>query len=65
VKIVTVTINESDASFSVDLQGFHGKGCDAVIKAFSGDAKITKEIHHPEYHRMQTAAKPQTQTQTK
>lgn len=47
-KTVTVTIDE-DANFAVDLNGFNGKGCDAVIKLFDGIGTVTKETTKPEY----------------
>jgi len=40
-KIITVDIYHDDASVSVDLEGFHGKGCHAVQEAF-GKALGTK-----------------------
>ena len=50
-KIVTITINPSDASFTVDNTGFQGKGCAAIIKAFAEIGEITKEVHKSEYDR--------------
>jgi len=46
---VTVEIDDSDGSFSVDLTGFEGKGCDAVIKAFAEISEPSKVIEKPEY----------------
>jgi len=48
-KMIKITLDESDASFSVDLTGFHGKGCSDVIKAFADVSQQTKEIHKPEF----------------
>jgi len=57
-KTVTVTIDEGSGDFSVDLTGFQGKGCDAIIKAFAEIGDVTKEIHKPEYNRpLQTQVK--------
>ena len=48
-QFVTVEVNDADGSFSVDLTGFEGKGCDAVIKAFAEIAEPTKVVEKPEY----------------
>lgn len=48
-QIVTVTVDDTSGAFEVDLTGFQGIGCDAVIKAFAklGEAKTV--IEKPEY----------------
>lgn len=56
-KTIIVTLNPEDASFSVDLNGFQGKGCDAILKAFEGLGTVTKTIHKPEYKATKLAAK--------
>lgn len=48
-KTITVTITE-DATISVDLNGFHGKGCGDVIKLFDGIGTQTKSGHKPEWN---------------
>jgi hypothetical protein len=54
-KIITVTIDQGaevlqDAgAFKVDLTGFEGQGCDAIIKAFEDVGAATKTIHKPEW----------------
>ena len=50
MKLVTVTLDENTGSFSVDLTGFHGKGCADVVKAFEELGKTTKSIKKPEYN---------------
>lgn len=47
-KTITVEINE-DAGISVDLNGFNGQGCAAVMKMFDGIGTKTKDIKKPEY----------------
>lgn len=50
-KIVTMTIDE-DGNPTIDLEGYHGKGCDAVQQAFgSALGKTTKAVKKPEYHK--------------
>lgn len=49
-KIIKVTIDDANGEFDVDLSGFHGKGCDALIKAFGEIGSITSETHKPEYN---------------
>jgi hypothetical protein len=52
-KIVTVVIDEGTGATEIDAAGYHGKGCDAVIKGFAaglGSAEVTKkaEFNKPE-----------------
>jgi hypothetical protein len=47
-KIVKITVDEN-GDFTVDLNGFKGRGCDAIIKAFGEESTITKETHKREY----------------
>lgn len=49
-KIIRVTVDDSTGEFAVDLSGFSGKGCDALIKAFGEIGAITSETHKPEYN---------------
>jgi hypothetical protein len=48
-KIVTIDIDPTDASFTVDLTGFHGIGCTDVIKAFASIGETSKVIEKPEF----------------
>jgi hypothetical protein len=48
-KMIKIVIDESDASFSVDLTGFHGQGCDDIVKLFAEIGETTKVISKPEY----------------
>lgn len=48
-KLVTILLDEETGQFSVDLTGFHGKGCADVIKMFDGLGEKTKDIKKPEY----------------
>jgi hypothetical protein len=53
MKIVTIDTYHDDASVSVDLEGFQGKGCHAIQEAF-GKALGTKGASghvKPEYNR--------------
>lgn len=44
-KIVNVDIDLSTGDLSVDLEGFHGKGCAEVAKAFEelGNVKVSRK----------------------
>ena len=53
-ELIRITIDDNTGESSVDLQGFHGKGCAAVIKAFGEIGEITSEIHKPEFNQVQT-----------
>ena len=48
-KIVTIEIDESGNS-SIDLEGFQGKGCADVAKAFQGGDKVFRSEKKREYH---------------
>ena len=48
-KIVTIEIDESGDS-SIDLQGFQGKWCADVAKAFQGGDKVVRSEKKREYH---------------
>lgn len=48
-KIVTVTLDPNTCEFSVDNQGFQGKGCTAITQEFAKGNKVLKEVHKPEY----------------
>ncbi len=51
IKIDIETSGPDAGNFAVDLTGFEGVGCDAIIKAFAEIGEVTKEIHKPEYHK--------------
>lgn len=48
-KLVTIEIDQTTGEFSVDLTGFHGKGCGDIVKMFDGLGTKTKGITKPEY----------------
>ena len=48
MKTVTITIN-TDGGSSIDLEGFHGKGCDKAMADFAGKDKPVKVTTKPEY----------------
>lgn len=52
IKIDIETGVDGAGDFSVDLTGFQGKGCDAIIKAFAEIGDITKEVHKTEYNQL-------------
>ena len=52
-KITTITIDETTGATEVDATGYHGKGCDAVVRGFTaglGNAEVSKksEFNAPE-----------------
>lgn len=47
-KIITIEIDETGET-SVDLNGFHGKGCQAVIDAFRAGDTVKSTRTKPEY----------------
>ena len=49
-QIVKVTVDDSTGEFDVDLTGFHGKGCDAIIQAFAELGEMKTHVHKPEYN---------------
>lgn len=49
MQIIKVTVDDTNGEFSVDLTGFQGQGCDAIIEAFGEIGEITSHIHKPEY----------------
>jgi hypothetical protein len=48
-KLITVTIDLETTESTVDLTGFHGKGCAEVMKAFDGLGKVSKDDKKPEF----------------
>lgn len=61
MKNITVTVDENTGEFEVDLTGFQGQGCDAIIEAFAEIGEATAVVHKPEWkataHKQQTAGK--------
>lgn len=49
MQIIKVSVDDLTGEFDVDLTGFHGIGCDAIIEAFGEIGEITSHIHKPEY----------------
>lgn len=51
-KLITIEIDLNNASQTIDLEGFHGVGCDAVLQAFapSDEGQV---IEKPEYNQVQ------------
>ena len=49
-QMIEVIIDESTAQVTVDLKGFHGQGCDAVMQAMMqvGNGEST-QVTKPEY----------------
>lgn len=52
--IVTIEIDESGNS-SIDLEGFQGKGCADVAKAFQGRDTVVRSEKKREYHTAQSS----------
>lgn len=48
-KIITVEVDKN-GNFTVDVAGFQGKGCKAVVDAFSSVGKVVNEQTKPEYY---------------
>lgn len=55
IKVVLNTDVESAecGQFSVDANGYNGKGCDVDVAAFSGLGAVTKAGKKPEYKQVQ------------
>lgn len=52
-KTVNIEIDEQ-GNFSVDLTGFHGRGCSEVAKAFESLGTVTKSAKKPEWNQVTT-----------
>ena len=48
-QIVKVTVDDATGEFEVNLTGFVGHGCDAIIQAFAELGEMKTHIHKPEY----------------
>ena len=46
-KLITIDVNLSDKTFTVDTDGFQGNGCGAIQKAFEGMGTVTKDTPKP------------------
>jgi hypothetical protein len=45
-KIITIEIDQATGDQTVDLTGYHGKGCDAVAEAFGNAIGQTVKVTH-------------------
>lgn len=57
MQIVKITVDDSNGAFDVDLTGYQGQGCDAIIEAFGQIGEITSHVHKPEYRATATTAR--------
>jgi hypothetical protein len=48
-QLIKVTVDDNTGAFDVDLTGFHGQGCDAIIEAFGELGEIKTHVHKPEF----------------
>ena len=53
-KIIKIDVDDLTGEFSVDLTGYQGQGCDAIIEAFGEIGEIKTRIHKPEFKSTQT-----------
>jgi hypothetical protein len=56
-----VVVNKVTGAFSIDLTGYHGKGCSVDARAFTVGSTVTKDIHKKEWDQVQTEQKGQSQ----
>lgn len=49
-KMITIDIDQETGNFSLDLDGFHGKGCKDVAKLFEQMGKVTSSEDKPALH---------------
>ena len=47
-KLINIAI-DAEGNFSIDLTGFHGKGCADVMRAFDGIGKRVVDRKKPEF----------------
>ena len=59
MKMVVIEIDEKGES-SVDLQGFQGRGCGDVAKAFQGSDAVTRTVKKREFHLADERRTPQS-----
>jgi len=55
-KVIKIDVDDLTGEFAVDLTGYQGQGCDAIIEAFGEIGAIQTHIHKPEYKATQTKA---------
>ena len=55
-KLITVEIDENGNS-SIDLEGFHGRGCGDVARDFRGGDSVTQSNKKREFYTQATAVK--------
>lgn len=51
-KVITVEI-DGDGNFSLDLEGFKGKGCKDIAKLFEQMGKVKSEVIKTDYNQEQ------------
>jgi hypothetical protein len=56
-EIIKITVDDNTGAFDVDLTGFHGKGCDAIIDAFGELGEVKTHTHKPEWIQTQSTAR--------
>lgn len=56
-QVVKITVDDSNGAFDVDLTGFQGQGCDAIIEAFGQIGEITSHTHKPEFRAIATTTR--------
>jgi hypothetical protein len=49
-RICTVVVNSKGKSLTVDLDGFHGQGCSAIVEAFAAMGPVLSESEKPEFY---------------
>jgi hypothetical protein len=49
MQVIKISVDDNTGEFDVDLTGFHGQGCAAIIDAFGELGEITSRTHKPEY----------------
>jgi hypothetical protein len=59
-KTIVIEIDEQ-GDCSIDLQGFHGKGCTEVAKDFQGGDDVKRVRNKPEFYVQQETGKRQQQ----
>lgn len=48
-KTITVEISTTGGPMAVELDGFMGVGCEAVMQAFTKGGEVIKDVRKPEY----------------
>jgi hypothetical protein len=49
-KTMTITVDDRTGATEIDLGGFHGVGCDAVMKVMVEGSKVVDTQKKPEYN---------------